>query len=264
VWFAVADGGSSPSYAWRAPLEASEQLVDVSWSPRADQLLVVSHATQGGGAQRSRVWLLDSDGQHAQPLLSLPSNIAPGSEAWSADGRAIAFVAHTGHVNALCLVRSDGDFRYIADLDPSAQPPRYPPVAWSLDNQSIAFVAPYQHPPGSTFNWLQPDSRHAIYVERVDQPLPQALGDTDADLLSWREDGQLLGLGRANAEGPLEVRLLSGNGGGQALLDLPLRTPGSYAALWDSRHARMLIASQALSSSAIDYWLVNLGLEASL
>ena len=54
----------------------------------------------------------------------LPSDIVPGTEAWSPDGTHVAFVAHAGQVNALCLLGIDGSFRYVADLDPSAHPSR--------------------------------------------------------------------------------------------------------------------------------------------
>jgi len=251
-----------PSGAWRAPLEPAEQLVDVSWSPTAQTLLTVSKRPLAGGAVRSRFWLVDAQAELARPILSLPSELVPGSEVWSPDGGGIAFVARAGQVNALCLLMIDGTFRYLADLDPSSSTPlEYSPLVWSADGQQLLFVAPHQHPPGASAGWLQPDPHHAVYVAKVDQPTPVALGDTDLDLVRWREDGLLLGLGRTASDSPLSIRLLSRTADSpRLLLELPLRPPGEYAAVWDERRARLLVASP-MASGGIDYWLVRLGLE---
>jgi hypothetical protein len=262
AWLSGGDHATAPSVGWRAPLEPYERLVDVSWSPRADRLLVVSKQTLAGVGARSRAWLIDADAQHVQPLLSLPSGILPGSELWSPDGRAVAFVAHAGAVNALCLLQVDGAFHYLADLDESATPLlTYPPMAWSVDGQRLVFVAPHQRPPGAPIGWFQTNPAHALYLATFDRPTPLAIGDTDVTLATWREDGQLLGVARAGAEGPLNVRLLNSSGGAsQQLVELPLRPTGQYAATWDLRRARLLVATQT-SSGALDYWLVHLGFE---
>jgi PEGA domain len=259
VWLFEARA-AAPTAAWRAPLESSEELVDASWSPQVERLLVLSKQVLTGGGVHSRGWLVERDTQHAQQVLSLPSEIVPGSEAWSPDGRAVAFVAHAGELNALCLLRLDGGFQYVADLDPSSLPPLgYPPLAWSADGQRLVFVAPHQHPPGAALGWLQRDTRHAVYIAGLDDPTPVASSDTDMDMATWREDGQLLGLGRGSVESPLSVRLLNRSGGSaQPLVDLPLRPPSRYAALWNVRQARLLVASQA-GTGGIDYWLVSLG-----
>ena len=262
VWLMTPQDQLTPALGWRAPLEPGEQLADVSWSPSADRLLVVSSQGLAGGAIASRVWLLEVDGQHARAVVSLPSQIVPGSAVWSPDGSAIAFVAHAGEVNALCLLRTDGTFRYVADLDPSSTSPLpQPPLAWSTDGQRLLIVAPHQHPPGVGFNWLQPDLQHAVYLASLDEPAPRALGDTDMDLATWREDGQVLGLGRAGGDGPLGIRLLNlSSGSDQQVLELPLKPATRYAAQWDVAGARLLIASRA-SSGATEYWLARLGLE---
>jgi hypothetical protein len=262
VWWSGPEEAGTASGAWRAALEPAEQLVDVSWSPTSDRLLIVSKLLLAGGAVSSRFWLLDAQTQLAQPVLSLPSEIVLGSEVWSPTDGSLVFVAHAGQVNALCLLGVDGTFRYLADLDPSSAPPlAYPPVVWSVDGRQLLFVAPHQHPPGAPAGWLQSDPRHAVYIASTDQPTPVALGDTDVDLVRWREDGLLLGLGRASLDSPLSLRLLSRTAGSpKQLLELPLRPPGAYAAVWDQRRARLLVASQ-MAAGGIDYWLVRLGLE---
>ena len=173
----------------------------------------------------------------------------------------MAFLAHAGELSALCLLGIDGTFRYLADLDPAWGPPLpYPPVAWSTDGQRLLFVAPHQHPIGAPSGWLQPDPQHALFVADVAEPTPLALGDTNVDFATWREDGQLLGLSRAGPDAPLSLRLLGGGGDQQQLLELPLRLPASYAAAWDPARARLLVATSN-ASGGVEYWLARLGLE---
>jgi len=245
------------------PLERGEQLVDVSWSPTADRLLVVTSQARGGSAVRSRLWFVDADALRAQEVLSLPSEVVAGSEVWSPDGQRVMFLARAGALNALCLLDLQGDFRYVADLDPTpVSPLAYPRATWSADSQRLLFVAPHQHPPGGGSGWLQSDPRHALYLADVADPTPALIGDTDVDQAVWREDGQLMGLGRAGNDGSLDLRLLGASGSSQHLLELPLK-PGSslpYAAVWETARARLLVADRT-SSGDIDFWLVMLGLE---
>ena len=262
VWLVTPGVRGETLTGWRAPIEAPEELTDVSWSPRADRLLVVSNQRLQGGASVSRAWFLDAHGQHAQFMLSIPSDIVAGTEAWSPDGQWVAFVAHAAQVNALCLLRVDGTFRYVADLDISAiSPPGYPSLAWSQTGQRVLFVAPHQHPLGVSLGWLQSDPSHALYTASVDQPTPVVLRDTDLDTATWREDGQVLGLTRTGADAPLDIRLAGdSSGGSQQLLQLPLKPSGAYAAMWDLSHARLLVAGRN-QDGGLDYWLARLGFE---
>jgi hypothetical protein len=254
------DGRGAPATGWRPPLAPGEDLLDASWSPHVDRLLAVTGQVQGGETTRSRLWLVDADGQASRVLLSLPSQVVPGSEVWSPDARHVAFVAHAGEVNALCLVDLDGGFRYVADLDPSPSLPlAYPPLTWSADGQRMLFVAPRQHPPGTAGSWLQPEARHALYAVSTADPTPVFLSDTDVDLPAWREDGQMLGLGRFGADGGLAVRQISGPGNGHRLVDLPLKPAAGYAAMWDLDRGFAVVASPRASGD-VEYWLATLGL----
>lgn len=261
VWV-VSATPSAPLTGWRAPLGPGEQLVDVSWTPTADRLLMVTSQTLGGAALRSRLWFVGAETFDAREVLTLPSSVVPGSELWSPDGQRVIFLARAGALNALCLLNLQGDFRYVADLDPSPVAPlAFPRATWSADSQRLLFVAPYQHPPGTGSGWLQPEPRHALYLADVADPTPALIGDTDADLAVWREDGQLMGLGRAGNDGSLDLRLL-GASSTQRLLELPLKPSSSvpYAAVWDTARARLLVASPT-SSGDVEFWLVMLGLE---
>jgi hypothetical protein len=246
---------------WRPSLAPGEQLLDASWSPRADRLLAVTGAELAAGGTRSRLWLVDADGQAAHDVLTLPSEIALGSELWSPDGQHIALLAHAGALNALCLLDVDGGFRYLADLDSSSSSPlSYLPATWSTDSQRLVFVAPDQHPPGVPFGLLPSEGRHGLYVATTTDPTPVLVGDTDVDVAAWREDGQLVGLGRLGIDHALAIRLLDGPASAQHLLDLPLRPAATYAALWDLDRARLVLAS-ANPAGAVDYWLAAFGLE---
>jgi hypothetical protein len=262
VWV-VAATPWAPMAGWRAPLGPGEQLADVSWSPKANRLLLTTTQALGGSALRTRLWFIDADTRGAREVLSLPSEVVPGSDVWSPDGQRVIFLARAGVLNALCLLNLEGDFRYVADLDPSpVSPLAYPRATWSADSQRLLFVAPHQHPPGTGSGWLQPDPRHALYMADVADPTPALITDTDVDLAVWREDGQLMGLGRAGNDGALDLRLLDGRGRSQHVLELPLM-PGSslpYAAVWDTARARLLVASPT-SNGDNDFWLVMLGQE---
>jgi hypothetical protein len=209
----------------------------------------------------SRLWFVEADDQASRLVLSLPSDVVPGSETWSPDGQHVAFVAHAGEINALCLLGLDASFRYLADLELSAAPLGYPRGVWSADGQRLLFVAPRQRPPGAALGWLQPDTQRALFMVDVADPAPVALQDTSVDLATWREDGQLVGLGRPGPDSPLSLRWLSASGAavGQ-LLELPLKPGGAFAATLDVPRARVLIATRS-SAGGIDYWLAQLGLE---
>jgi hypothetical protein len=261
LWL-VDRGRLVPSAGWRAPLGSAERLLDASWSPRDDRLLVVSNQPQPGGTVRSRVWLVDADGQAAREVLTLPSVVVPGSAVWSPDGTHVAFLAHAGAVNAVCLLDVEGAFRYVADLDPGQVPPLpYPPVSWSADSERLLIVAPHQHPTGLSSGWLQPsETRHAVYVASVAEPVLLSLGDTTLDFATWREDGQVLGLGRLGNDGALDLRLAGTAGNTQHLLELPVKPGANYAVAWDVGRARVLVANPT-PNGGVDYWLALLGLE---
>ena len=174
LWlFDATKGTSAPVAGWRAPLEATEHLADVSWSPQGDRLLVVARPLPGG-ARRSRAWFVDADGRRAAPAVTLPSDVAPGTAAWSPDGSHVGFVAHAGQINALCLLSDDGSFRYLADLEPSPGPPlAAPSLSWSPDGQHLLFVAPRQRTRGPHWTgWHHPLNTRSSRRRSTRRPQP--------------------------------------------------------------------------------------------
>jgi Tol biopolymer transport system component len=264
VWLLQTRAGAvERTFGWRPALDDREQLQDLSWSPQADHVLVAAGEAIAGGAALTRFWLVDAQGESAEQVLSIPSQVVPGTEAWSPDGSHIAFVAHAGGVNALCLLGTDGTFRYLADLDASYEAPLgVPAVSWSADSQRLVFVAPPQHLPGVAFNWLRPDPQHALYVATLDQPMPTGLADTQVDDVAWRDDGALLGLWRASRDATLHARVMNAAGGDpHDLLVVPLQAAAAYSAMWDLARANLLVVSRA-ASGGNDYWLARLGASA--
>jgi hypothetical protein len=259
VWL-TSDTAAATPVAWRPPLAADEALRDASWSPAADRLLVTASHSPSSSTTRSRVWAVDASTLEATELLSLPSEIVPGSTVWSPDGTRAVFVAHAGALNALCLLDLQGGVRYLADLEPGT--PRSSlqgTPSWTPDSRRVAYVAPRQGPPGAATSWLRPDVPRAIYTASDVETAPTLIGETDADAVAWREDGQLLAAGRLGADGTLDVRVL-GEGSSTRLLELPLRPRPGYGLLWDVEHARLVVANPA-SGTEVEYWLASLGLE---
>jgi hypothetical protein len=207
---------------------------------------------------RSRVWWIDSDSGAARLLLNVPSHITPGAYVWSPDGQHVALLAHAGMLNALCLLSLDGEFRYLADLEPVAGAPLpYPPLAWSQDGHQFAFAAPRQEPFMTPAAWLESDQRRAVYVSSVGAPSPRLLAELESQSLAWRDDGQIIALSRGR-DTTLRLESIESDGQRRSLLDVPLRTT-VYSAQWDLGHAQALIASR--SGSEIEHWLLRLGLE---
>jgi PEGA domain len=259
VWLSEAAQPGAPLTAiWHAP--ATDSLADLTWTPEERGLLAVTEQGSPTDRQvRTRLWLIDVDSGSARQLLALPSHVVPGAFSWRPDGRQVALLAHDGSLNALCLLDLEGEFRYLADLEPSSVLPLpYPPVTWSADSQRLAFAAPRQEPAATPSTWLQTRPRRVVYVSNAGAVAPRVLTELNAVGVAWREDGQLLALTRGRDSGLLVV-LVDAAGHEQRLLELPMRAADAYAAQWDVGRARMLLASAA--GSELDYWLVRLGLE---
>lgn len=260
-----AQPAGTPTALWTAP--AGETIVDLTWAPHG-RSLIASTATMSStlgsipdlsSGPRSRLWLIDMDTRGARQLVSLPSQIVPGSISWSPNGQRLAFLAHAGALNALCLLDLDGEFRYLADLEASeTMVLEYPPLAWTADGARAVFAAPPLEAIQGPGTWLQPGTRRRIYTADESSSAPRALGDADAALATFREDGQLLALVRTR-DGTVALDTINSGGQSQRLAELPLRVGQFFSAQWDVLRGRVLVASR--SGRDAEYWLIRLGLE---
>jgi len=144
VWIAGRDSERGERRHVLPASAADERLVDLSWAPDGQQLLLASRQQLPGGGQRTRLRWLPIDRGDPRELISLPSEVAPGSYGWSPDEERVAFITRTGQLASLCLLGTrDGTFHYLADLsrDDAGSLP-FPPLAWSPDGRRLLYTAP--------------------------------------------------------------------------------------------------------------------------
>src|SRR5205085_360704 len=131
VWLTATGADAQPRQVWTA-LDATEELVDLTWAPDNRHLIMVGRQPVTGGAARTVIHLLDTVTGETQDLALLPSEVASSTYIWSPDGQTVGFVVHTASLAAVCTLSLAGDFHYLGDLghDGLAGPP-VAPVAWA-------------------------------------------------------------------------------------------------------------------------------------
>jgi hypothetical protein len=121
------DGQQQPLSA----VSAGERLLDATWSPRSDGVLVLSRLQVSGGPSYQLSFIGD-DG-NVRELAQLPSEPIAGSWVWAPDGASVAFLVHTTTVSLVALdVQKTGRLRYLDDLGVEALPSSgaIAPAAW--------------------------------------------------------------------------------------------------------------------------------------
>lgn len=278
--------GDAPDQAERRyvlPTSATDQhLGQVAWSPDATHLLLTAQQQVAGGAERTRVLWLDADRGDPRELVVLPSAVVPGSVSWSPTSDRVAFLARptTTAALALCLLDSQGGFRYLTDLGSAdtSTGPGFPPLAWSPDGGRLLYTAPARERAVATSGlglWPFGGSSKpsaALFLADPDNPAGARLGDaTDVVAPAWREDGSLVTIGRPGKDGGrLELRGVdAASGHATTLSALPVQTGAAFATRWDVPHAQVLVATRSASASlagtpASEYWLIRFGEPGSL
>lgn len=263
LWLVDTISGTAVA-SWHAPI--GQDVLDASWSPAADGLLVATapSGTSSVEPTSTHLWWVASSASEQRPLQTLPSSVVPGSEVWSPDGQHVAFMVHAASLNALCLVRLDGTFRYLADLDPSDRAPApYAPVEWSADSQSLVFVAPQQqHAAPAPSLWFQATPMASVYVAQVAEPTPTVFAQSDLALPGWQADGSVIGLGRPRRgqNGSIPLQAVAPGNHTERLVELPLHAGRAYGAQWNADHTRALIADP-IGPGTTSYSVVVLGAE---
>jgi len=261
LWIVRQDGeGGQQRYVLPASA-ADERLVDLSWAPDGKHLLLASRQQLPGGSQRTRLRWLPIDRGDPRELISLPSEVVPGSYDWSPDGERVAFLARTGQLISLCLLGTrDGAFHYLADLSrDDAGPLPFAPLAWSPDGRRLLYTAPVQDRPTGG-GWLFGSKTTAgLFAADLARPVGQRLGTAEGQFPIWRSDGSVLVLARPSG-GPLVLRQVEPSGESHDLAELSLRASSRFAVRWGVAHAQALITlpgPASLGSSQPEHWLVR-------
>jgi len=268
VWLAPAAGaGEPPQRDWSLP-EGDEELVDLVWAPDGQHMLLVGRQHPGQGSARTSLRWLDSTTGDAPLLALLPSEVAPGSTAWRADGRAVAFVVHTASLTAVSTLDEVGDFRYLGDLghDGLAGPP-VAPVAWGPDGRvAYSAIRPQDASAGGNVLGFSTPVVGLFLADATASPGRPVAGDTGLAPF-WRPDGRLFvaGLGTERTSG-LHLRALDDQSQviDVATLDVPTPTTAGYGLRWDvSRQRALLVTNQAAASGSHDFFLLDFGWDAA-
>jgi len=266
LWLAPTNVGSQPRRLWSVP-EPTEELVDLTWAPDGQHLLLVGRQLVSGGAARTVIRWLDTATGGAQDLALLPSEVVPQSYVWSPDGQTVGILVHTASLAAVCTLTVVGDFRYLGDLghDGLAGPP-VAPVAWAPDGRLLYGGLQSQAPSsGGGFPFSNQEMVGLYLADPPDAPGQPVKGSGGALDSLWRPDGRVLATGLSSgSEGVgLRLRALDLHGQTRELARLELPTPGStaYGVRWDLAHSRALVAMNRASNDGPthDYWLVDFG-----
>jgi hypothetical protein len=241
---------------------ADERFVDLAWAPDGQHVLAVSRLVATGGGQRSRLLLLDPGGGDARDLVTLPSDVVPGSYAWSPDDGEVALLARVGQLTSLCtIVLATGEFRYLADLGrDDASPLPFAPIAWAPDGRRLVYAAPTDE--RSRFGgWLfgsKPGT--GLFTGVRERAATQRLGRAEGQSPGWRADGSLVTLARPKSDRPLVLRVVSPDGATADIAELPVNAAAVYAARWDLERAQAIVAvrgAAGFGATQPDFWLVR-------
>ena len=233
-------------------LALGERLLDASWSPRSDGVLVLSrHQIAGGVGYQIR--FAETDGQ-VRDLVQLPGEPLAGSWVWAADGGSVAFLVHSAAASSLVsLDLSTGEFRYLDDLSTDALPVNgaIAPAAWKPSGELL-----YSGPPrtdgtsagtGPVLFQVAPlrnDSHRVGDIQPVWAPAVQSTGT-------------VITLARAEND-VLVLRPIDDSGHVLAEQRLGIDVAGAFAARWDLVHRQILIV-RGSPSGGIDVLLARFG-----
>jgi dipeptidyl aminopeptidase/acylaminoacyl peptidase len=240
----------------------AERLVDLSWAPPGQQLLVVSRGQRPNGSVRTRLRWLDLAGGEPHELLSLPGEIVPSSYTWSPDGTQVALLTRTGQLTSLGVVDvKTAEFHYLADLSrEDSTPLTFAPIAWSPDGRQLVYAAPAEGPAAPTLWPFGPKPPPALFTAEANAGTGQRLATATGQSPAWRRDGLIVALARPNGNGPLVLRVVAPDGETRDQGPLPLEPANTFAARWDVASAQAIVvvrSTNAFGASQTDYQRVR-------
>jgi hypothetical protein len=257
------DGGPADQFAFdgpdgpRQPLSTTavgERLLDISWSPKGDGVLLLSQRRVAGGTHFLIRWVgIDGD---TRDLADLPGEPVPGSWVWAPDGHASAFLVHASTTALVTLDVASGELRYLDDLRPEGLPASgaLAPATWQPSG-SLLYAAPsirggFPGPSGTSAPVLFEVAPGRVDAHRV--------GDVEP---VWapivRADGVLFTLARAEND-VLVLRPVDSMGHALAEQRLGVQVPGAYSARWDLSHQQLLIVRGA-TAGGVEVLLLRFG-----
>jgi hypothetical protein len=216
-------------------LRPGEHLLDISWSPNGDGLVVLGeHPVRGG--KRYDLRFVGRAGA-ALSTAELPAQPVSGSWMWAADGHAVAFLARGKALALATFDVANGQLRYIDDLGGTAQPGvgAVPPATWDQSGR-ILYAAPARA--GTRAGTTSPPVLLAVDAGRTDAHRVGTIEPVFAPIVP--DDGVLLTLARG-ADDMLILRPVDPSGQVLAEQNLGVSVAGTYAARWDLRHGQILI-----------------------
>jgi PEGA domain len=256
------DGGPADQLAFdgpdgpRQPLSPTgvgERLLDISWSPKGDGVLLLSQRRAAGGTHFLIRWVgIDGD------TRDLAGEPVPGSWAWAPDGHASAFLVHASTTALVTLDVASGELRYLDDLRPDGLPGSgaLAPATWEPSG-GLLYAAPAG---GRGFPNSSTTSAPVLFEVAPGRVDAHRVGDVEpvwAPIM--RPDGVLLTLARDQND-VLVLRPVSPSGHAVAEQRLDVQVSGAYAARWDLGHQQLLIVRGA-AGGLVEVLLLRFGAE---
>jgi hypothetical protein len=236
------------------PLDRGERLLDVSWAPTGEAVLLLSKRPVAGGT-RFRLRFVTTTGE-AHDLADLPAGPLAGSWIWAPDGHAVAFLVRSQTTALVTLDLTSGELRYLDDLRGDALP-------------STGAVAPATWQPSGWLLYAAPASTNGTGSGNTGPVLfSVAPGRTDAHRVgdiapvfapAVRDDGLLLTLARAEND-VLVLRPVDASGHVLAEQRLGVSVSGAYSARWDLAHNQLLIV-RAGAGNGVEVMLMRFAAE---
>jgi len=239
------DGIQEPLAA--SALVTGERLLDVSWSPTGEGVLLLSQRQVTGGT-RFGLRFVEISGAVRQ-LAELPAQPLAMSWAWAGDGHAVAFLVRTKSTALATLDVISGELRYIDDLATGSLPSSgaVAPATWDATGR-LLYAAPLRGGGSSSTGPVL----FGVAAGRTD---PHRVGDVEPVFAPIvRDDGVILTLARSDND-VLVLRPVDPNGHVLAEQRLGLSVSGAYAARWDLAHGQLLILGA--SGTGVDVQLLR-------
>jgi hypothetical protein len=236
------------------PLARGERLLDVSWAPTGQGVLLLSQRPVAGGS-RFHLRFVPTSGP-ARDLADFPAQPVAGSWIWAPHGHAVAFLVRTHTTALVALDLTSDELRYVDDLRGDALP-------------SSGAVAPATWQPSGWLLYAAPASTNATGSSSASPVLLSvAPRRTDAHRVgdiapvfapAVRADGLLLTLARAEND-VLVLRPVDPTGHVLAEQRLGVSVSGAYSARWDLVHDQLLIV-RAAAGNGVEVMLVRFAVE---